>query len=656
MNILLIPPKYRPDIDGLRAIAVLSVIGYHAFPDKLKGGFIGVDVFFVISGYLISTILFEKLENDTFSFKEFYARRIKRIFPALFLVLSSSYIIGWFFLLSDEFMQLGKHIAGGAGFVSNLVFLNEIGYFDSAAETKLLLHLWSLGVEEQFYIIYPILLCLSFRNNKMFLVITVVLGALSFYINVKGVKIDNEVNFYSPKSLFWELMAGSILAWINLYSKNYFQNNKILNGYYNIIIKNFNQKFYNTISIIGISLLLYGFLFINSNFYFPGYWALIPVSGAFLIIAAGDQSWINKKILSSKIAVWFGIISFPLYLWHWVLLTFPRIILAEHPKRVVIWCVIALSIILAWLTTVLIERPIRMQNRDGKTSAVLLIMMMLIGLVGFSTYIKGDHLFLNNSRNKSILIGDTGHIEYHRYIADQYSLCTPNHIAIKSLQWDGYTRCMQSKFDKNIDIALIGDSHAEHLFLGMAESLPDHNIVFYIKGSPLFLNNNDYEDIINEVVNNKNIKTVFITMYWFSRAKKIPSGSTLDIEMIKIVDLFLASNKKVFLIGDVPSFNFSPERCKRDYINENTKSCRITIEEAKLQSHVYHENLLKVVQLRPSVVYVPIEQHICDRELCSMFKGNFILYRDKNHLNLVGSSLIGKKIIEENNYYFKKAL
>lgn len=148
--------KYRADIDGLRAIAVLSVIGFHAF--GVCGGFIGVDIFFVISGFLISTILFENLENGTFSFFDFYSRRIKRIFPALIIVLISIFILGWFILLPDEYKQLGKHIASASGFISNFTLWNESGYFDNASSTKPLLHLWSLGIEEQFYIIWPLLL------------------------------------------------------------------------------------------------------------------------------------------------------------------------------------------------------------------------------------------------------------------------------------------------------------------------------------------------------------------------------------------------------------------------------------------------------------------------------------------------------------------
>jgi peptidoglycan/LPS O-acetylase OafA/YrhL len=162
-------PKYRADIDGLRAIAVLSVVAFHAFPGSLRGGFIGVDVFFVISGFLISTIVFENLDSGTFSFATFYSRRIRRIFPALFLVLLASLAFGWFALLADEYAQLGKHVAAGTGFVSNLVLWGEAGYFDNSADTKPLLHLWSLGIEEQFYILWPLLLWLASRASRLLL-------------------------------------------------------------------------------------------------------------------------------------------------------------------------------------------------------------------------------------------------------------------------------------------------------------------------------------------------------------------------------------------------------------------------------------------------------------------------------------------------------
>lgn len=181
-------PKYRPDIDGLRAIAILSVIGFHAFPFLVQGGFIGVDIFFVISGFLISTIIFGSLERGNFSFVEFYIRRINRIFPALLLVLITCFAFGWFVLLSDEYKQLGKHIAGGAGFISNFIFWNESGYFDNVAEAKPLLHLWSLGVEEQFYIIWPLLLWLAWKRHLNLLSIAIIVAVISFALNIYEIR------------------------------------------------------------------------------------------------------------------------------------------------------------------------------------------------------------------------------------------------------------------------------------------------------------------------------------------------------------------------------------------------------------------------------------------------------------------------------------
>jgi len=217
-------PKYRPDIDGLRAIAVLAVVAFHAFPSWFKGGFIGVDVFFVISGYLISTVIFENLDKETFSFSEFYARRIKRIFPALIIVLIACLVFGWFALLADEYNQLGKHVAAGAGFISNIVFWNESGYFDNVSDTKPLLHLWSLGIEEQFYIVWPFLLWFAWKRNFNILTITVLVCIASFVLNIKGIKQDVVATFYSPETRFWELLSGSLLAWVTLYKKDAYTN------------------------------------------------------------------------------------------------------------------------------------------------------------------------------------------------------------------------------------------------------------------------------------------------------------------------------------------------------------------------------------------------------------------------------------------------
>src|SRR5580692_6574859 len=206
---------YRADIDGLRAIAVLAVIGFHAFPAWIRGGFVGVDVFFVISGYLISTILLAGMERGSFRFSQFYMRRIRRIFPALIVVLVACMVAGWLVLFSFEYKALGKHIAGSAAFVSNFVLWNEAGYFDKATAIKPLLHIWSLGIEEQFYIVWPLLLYLVWKRKTATLVLLLLLLAFSFTFNV--LSSDRAADFYSPLARFWELMAGAVLAYLSLH-------------------------------------------------------------------------------------------------------------------------------------------------------------------------------------------------------------------------------------------------------------------------------------------------------------------------------------------------------------------------------------------------------------------------------------------------------
>ena len=201
----------RSDIDGIRGIAVLAVVLFHAFPRVIRGGFVGVDVFFVLSGYLITGIILEDLGAGRFSFAAFYGRRVRRIFPALVVVLVAVAAIGWLFLFAREFLQLGRHVAGGAAFVSNLVLWNESGYFDNASETKPLLHLWSLGIEEQFYLAWPLLMVCSSRL-RVHRWLVAVLGAVSLVACVAMSRTFPADAFYSPLTRWWEILIGAALA------------------------------------------------------------------------------------------------------------------------------------------------------------------------------------------------------------------------------------------------------------------------------------------------------------------------------------------------------------------------------------------------------------------------------------------------------------
>lgn len=381
---------YRAEIDGLRAFAVLSVVLYHAFPSALTGGFVGVDVFFVISGYLITGHIFTSLDEGKFSFLKFFGKRIRRIFPALILVMVCCLIFGWFALLSEEFQQLGKHVASGAAFIINFILVGESGYFDTAADTKPMLHLWSLAVEEQFYIVWPLILWLAWRLRFNFIWITLLVAVASFYFNVRFVASKPTEVFFWPFGRLWELLSGSVLAWLMLYKQD------ALNRFKSLIDELIERMVplgfapsktsftENAMAFIGLCLLIYGFVEINSGLPFPSTWALIPVCGAILIIAAGATAWSNRIFMMNPIAVWFGLISYPLYLWHWPILSFLQIVKGgEIPNRDARTAAIILAVILAWLTVKFVENPLRFGRRRVRLKiAGLTCTMIFVGLAG----------------------------------------------------------------------------------------------------------------------------------------------------------------------------------------------------------------------------------------------------------------------------------
>jgi peptidoglycan/LPS O-acetylase OafA/YrhL len=377
---------YRPDIDGLRAIAVLSVITYHAFPEWLTGGFTGVDVFFVISGYLITTIIQDGLRRGAFSITGFYARRIRRIFPALILVLGCCLFFGAKSLLSDELNQLGWHTAAGAGFLSNLLLLNEVGYFDSAAEAKPLLHLWRLGVEEQFYLMWPVILWVANRRGFNLLIVTTVLTVTSFILNLYSTDASPVSAFYLPQYRFWELLSGGVLAAVVARRSN--QRSDTSKPPQHEWAS--TQRLANLASTSGLLVVITGFVLISKTPKFPGLLAVLPVSGTCLLISGGRASWVSTNILSNKLLVLIGLISFPLYLWHWPLLSFTRMLL-DRPDPVLKFTALAAAFLLAWLTYHLVERPFRYGREGAKhKTMVLCSSALVIGIIGIFV---GQHDF-----------------------------------------------------------------------------------------------------------------------------------------------------------------------------------------------------------------------------------------------------------------------
>ena len=347
--------SYRPDVDGLRAVAVLGVIAFHAFPAALPGGFVGVDVFFVISGFLISGIVFEQLETGRFSIWNFYARRARRILPALLLVIAITMLCGWRLLLPDELRELGKEAAGGAGFVANLVFWEDSNYFTARHSFRPLLNLWSLGVEEQFYIVWPLVLVLLFKLRAGAWTAILPIGLASLYFSAGTAKYDPVSSFYLPMSRFWELLAGALLAWFT-YSH---RGRAVAAAARAFLPSQLLPVASNVAALAGIGLVAASMMVITKEMHFPGELALLPVAGAVLLIAAGPRALVNRWLLAHPMMVFIGLVSYPLYLWHWPTLVFTRALSPGPPPPAAVAAAIAASFLLAWLTYRLVEIPIR---------------------------------------------------------------------------------------------------------------------------------------------------------------------------------------------------------------------------------------------------------------------------------------------------------
>ena len=558
-------PKYRADIDGLRAIAVLSVVSFHAFPNWVSGGFVGVDIFFIISGFLISTIIFSNLEHDSYNFTEFYSRRIKRIFPALLLVLIICYAFGWFTLLPNEYEQFSKHVAGGTGFVANFMLWNESGYFDNAAETKPLLHLWTLSIEEQFYIIWPLLLWFAWKRRLNLLTITITILVISFALNINNTYSSTGAvaAFYSPQTRFWELLAGSALAYITLYKQNMFLTfNRKLDEWLSTISyeqapESDGSALRNVQSLLGATLIAIGILVITKEKPFPGYWAVSPTLGTVLVISAGTQAWFNRTVLSNRVLVWFGLISFPLYLWHWPLLSFARIMESHIPSREIRVFAVLFSIVLAWLTYKLVEKPIRFGTHGKAKTVTLTILMVIVGCVGYYTYKQEGFGF----RFPKIIQELTSY-KYHVkdiWRKDYCFIASPN----KDYTAFNSDACkLPPRDEKKPYLLLWGDSLASSLIPGYRTAFSDRFTIVprTASGCPPLLHQEskrwqphckEINDYVLEFVKNEKIKKVVLHSRW-----TFPAGNSWRIDGIRetISELRKIGVTDIDVIGPVPQW------------------------------------------------------------------------------------------------------
>lgn len=627
--------KYRPDIDGLRAVAVLLVLGFHIFPEWIPGGFIGVDLFFVISGYLISTIIIQNLNSNSFSFSQFYLRRIRRIFPALALVLSCSSIFSLFALYPAELISFKKYLLGGVLFLSNFVSWAESGYFDAAAYNKPLLHLWSLGIEEQFYIGWPLLLVLLFRKTNFTLLIFMLLIA-SFLLNICTVYGDGVFAFYSPLCRAWELLSGGLLASLQVARGN---------GLKRVTF------FSNLYSIAGLLLLLLGVVLVRSDQAFPGWWAVLPVVAAVLVIASGIGGVFNRLVLARPALVWVGLISYPLYLWHWPLISFAEVICGGLPNIYLRLAILCSSFLLAWGTFELIEKPVRRRNDvvllRGSIPALLSI-LVLLGFFGASYYFAPPYLVRPSPTAEATKLQSTGKA-----------------------------------------VILIGDSHADRLFVGLqreidgvandsrAGCIPFYDLDTFSEisrqGKCLLSNNKAYEKIKNspniQVVILSSMGPVYLTGEAFKglgagRIKglglklishpEISNRWTMyETAMRDSLQLLISLNKSIIFVIDIPELGLDSRYCEFNYSGGDKESlpmikraylsdCTVSRSDYDARTKAYKELVDKVLVDFPQVTVFDPTELFCDQHNCRGVDSGKILYKDSDHLSVAGSEYVAK--------------
>jgi len=621
--------KYRPEIDGLRAIAVLPVIFFHAGISIFSGGYVGVDIFFVISGYLISTIIIRELDKNAFSLINFYERRARRILPALFIVSMFAAITAYFWFAPTDFKNFGKSLFGVSIFSSNIFFWRESGYFDHAAEFKPLLHTWSLAVEEQFYIFFPLLLMLFWRFKiKIVTVILALIFLTSLGLSHWTSLAKPSFGFFILLTRAWELLAGVFAA---LYLRHF--------G----IPK--NSMFSQLLAALGLFFIIVSILTFDQYTPFPSFYALMPVMGTVFIIIWAIPNGLTHKILSLKVFVWVGLISYSAYLWHQPLFAFARY-KSETPPIHLMLSLSFLSIILAYISWRWVEQPFRNKTRFSRKK-----IFQLSGITTFTMMIMGAVIWINN-----------GFI--NRYDED-VRLVLKNFQAPSEYTVARHNSLLLKEFNPNSErnILIIGDSFSQDLtnalFEVQGQNIENNKIsvsTYYIpircgvlfvtqeklperdpkqdyacRQAPNFFNSNTLLKRMKEA------DSVWITSAWKSWQLEFMGES---IENIK------KHNSNITVFG---SKNFGNVK-ESHFVNIRDHSILKTNNPMR-DSHI-RVNSAMSQEIPRHARFINVSALVCKNKTdCKNYVNGNILSYDGGHLTPHGAKYIGQKIFSKGELY-----
>jgi peptidoglycan/LPS O-acetylase OafA/YrhL len=667
--------KYRPEIDGLRALAVIPVIFFHAGFDFFQGGFVGVDVFFVISGYLIASLIFKEISNKQFSLLNFYERRARRLLPALFLVIFFSSILSWFILSPSDFKGFGQSLVAVSLFSSNFLFWLQSGYFEASAELKPLLHTWSLAVEEQYYILFPIFIVLFWsRGLKLIIFLLVLIFVASLSLAHWGAYNYPEATFYLLPARIWELLLGVFIA---IFLR--------INGFYKSITT--NQLF----SLLGFILIIISIVSFDKLTPFPSLYALIPTFGAGLLIIFAVPGTFIHKIFTSKPLVLVGLISYSAYLWHQPLLAFSRHRFMIEPSEIILFSVCVLSLILAFFTWKFIEQPFRSRKKvSTKTVAI---------------YSFSSILFFS-------IIGLTIHFDYRLIKKFPQEVMQVQEIRINSIQSTKlcesslsqeslnkiFLDCLIGHKDKAPSYALIGDSHARSLvpaientslkkgFSGInlthASCFPSVKESFYIPLDDIQRKCfKARENIVSMIKRNILPKEIFLFARWtitfeqsrfdnkeggiehgasavyrnkYMQNKSYKESITQDIE--DLVSLLKDNGHEVTIIYPTPEAGWDPAKMLIKYYQYNEVETISNLFASTSSKVFFERNQQTLTMLDELVEDFSLKRFVTHKYFCDLpsYEGRCLtifkslpLYYDDDHLSLYGGMLITDEILED---------
>ena len=629
---------YRPEIDGLRAIAVGAVILYHSKIiflgyQPFKGGFIGVDIFFVISGYLIASIILKELvTTGSFSFKHFYERRIRRILPVLLVVMLVSLPFAWMYLLPNSLIDFSKSILYSLGFSSNFYFYySGQEYSASNGIFKPFLHTWSLSLEEQYYILFPIFLLVTFKYFRKYLIHILILGFLiSLGLADWTSRNYSSMSFYFLHTRMWELIVGSVLA--------YFE---ITNGH-----RSKHQKFNLILPTIGLLLIGHSILFFNNKMFHPSFYTLSPIIGVWLIIWFSSKDEIITKILSTKLFVGIGLISYSLYLWHYPIFAFYRTYLSgvglglfasESYNKILIFL---LLLLLSIFTYFFIEKRFRSKNTSliNLFKFIILNIALILIFVIFSLRSNGFEFRVpENLRNN---------ISYNNVYTELYRNC------FALFDYNTSQFCKQKKYNK--DLYLVGDSRSGYLLNDLKVKANSNSFNLNNFSTPaggLYFENTPLQNLIyNNLIEVKN-SIVVVNGVWNEPGKEYYFSNKLEkfIELFKILE---NNNNKVIFIQPIPvienPYKISNSSMRLFKIIKN-KNIEVKIDKKDYYNSLrYYFEFKKTINKKfKNISFLKTENIFCDLDFCYSIKSNVFLIEDNIHQSAFASSIINDLIMKE---------